>query len=350
MIEKRQRKRRDDTTYSVWRVRFYENGRERNRTFRSATEAKAFEAKLYTLKQRDALPELDAGKETLTEFVAQWWELYAQPNLERNTLKVYVSVWNRHALPRLGSYRLRDLTPQLIAQFRADLERDGVGNEAIRKTMAMLQGILQRAVEWQQIQSNPVKVTPKPPTKRKRAIQPLPPVRVEQLRSILLSKDRHRDAVLVSVLAYAGLRPQEVLALEWRHIRERTILVEEAVSDGELKGQKTERPPRTVDLLAPLRQDLAEWKLKQGRPADDSPVFPSASGKRWREYDWRNWRKRVYVPTAKAIGIGEPRPYDLRHSFASLLIHEGRLSIVEIAAQLGHNPNTCLLNLRPRDR
>ena len=31
-------------------------------------------------------------------------------------------------------------------------------------------------------------------------------------------------------------------------------------------------------------------------------------------------------------------PYDLRHSFASLLIHEKRLSIVEIADQLGHAP------------
>jgi integrase len=31
-------------------------------------------------------------------------------------------------------------------------------------------------------------------------------------------------------------------------------------------------------------------------------------------------------------------PYDLRHSFASLLIHEKRLSIVEIADQMGHAP------------
>ena len=34
--------------------------------------------------------------------------------------------------------------------------------------------------------------------------------------------------------------------------------------------------------------------------------------------------------------------YDLRHAFASLLIHEGRLSVVEIAAQLGHNPTVGL--------
>ena len=35
-------------------------------------------------------------------------------------------------------------------------------------------------------------------------------------------------------------------------------------------------------------------------------------------------------------------------AFASLLIHEGRLSVVDIAAQLGHNPTVCLDSLRAR--
>src|SRR3954467_9221731 len=66
------------------------------------------------------------------------------------------------------------------------------------------------------------------------------------------------------------------------------------------------------------------------------------SGGFWRATDGRNWRKRVYRPTAQSMGIDSARPYDLRHAFASLLIHEGRLSVVEIAAQLGHNPTVCL--------
>ena len=33
-----------------------------------------------------------------------------------------------------------------------------------------------------------------------------------------------RDATLISVLAYAGIRPGEALALQWRDIREQTIL------------------------------------------------------------------------------------------------------------------------------
>src|SRR3954454_9513186 len=51
---------------------------------------------------------------------------------------------------------------------------------------------------------------------------------------------------------------------------------------------------------------------------------------------------RTYKPVAEAVGIDGARPYLLRHAFASVLIHEGRLSIVDIAAQLGHNPTGCL--------
>jgi integrase len=162
------------------------------------------------------------------------------------------------------------------------------------------------------------------------------------MRARLLADGKQRDATLLVVLAYAGLRPQEALALEWRHVRERTLLVERAVSDGQLKVLKNRRQPRTVALLTPLREDLADWRRACGSPSPSTPVFPAASGTFWRATDWRNWRKRAYKPVAELVGIPGARPYDMRHAFASLLIHEGRLSVVEIAAQLGHNPTVCL--------
>jgi integrase len=51
----------------------------------------------------------------------------------------------------------------------------------------------------------------------------------------------------------------------------------------------------------------------------------------------------VLYPAAKRAGLPEDLvPYDLRHTFASLLIWEGKLSIVEIAAQMGHSPRMLL--------
>lgn len=343
MIEKRARKRRDGKAYSVYRVRWYEpDGRERSRTFDTRADAKAFEGKVRTLKRSDGLAQLDAGTETFAEFASEWWELYAKPNLERATLSNYASVFNKHLLPRIGHMRLRDLSVPTLMQLRADLEADGVGRQAVRKSLAVLQSILQRAVEWERIGSNPARSVRKPPMRRDRAITPLTPETVERIRATLLGQGRVRDATLVSVLAYAGVRPQEAVALRWRHVRKNTLLIEQAVADGELKGQKTGRPPRTVTLLVPLREDLAAWRAEQRPDGDEVFLFPSADGQPWREYDWRNWRRRSFRPAARAAGVEDPRPYDLRHSFASLLIHEGRHSIVEIAAQLGHNPTTCL--------
>ncbi len=342
MIQKRDRKRRDGTTYSVWKVRWRdERGFERSKTFDKLGDARAYEGKLRTLKRTGALADLDAGRETLAEFVEEWWTVYAGPNLERATLRAYATLWNGHALPRLGAVPLRELTPQTIAHFRADLEQAGVGIEAIRKTMTMLQGVLQRAVEWGRVPTNAVKMTRKPPKQLRPAVEAIPPHQVEVMRSLLLERGRLRDATLISVLAYAGLRPQEALALEWRHVRDRTLLVERALSDGELKVLKNRRQPRTVKLLAPVRDDLAEWR-SASVPSPASPVFSAASGGFWRASDWRNWRKRIYKPVAESVGIDGARPYHLRHAFASLLIHEGRLSVVEIAAQLGHNPTVCL--------
>jgi len=145
---------------------------------------------------------------------------------------------------------------------------------------------------------------------------------------------------LVSVLAYGGLRPSEALGLRWQNVGDRTILVEGGVVLGEERDTKTRRA-RTIRLLSPLAQDLREWRMALGRPSDRELVFPRRDGQPWRDMDYRNWRKRVYRPAAAKAGIEQPQPYDLRHSFVSLLIHEG-VPVLEVARQAGHSATVCL--------
>jgi integrase len=343
VIERRRRRRANGSTSTTWRVRWHdESGAERNKTFDRVADARVFEAKIPTPKRTGDLAELDAGTETLAEFWEEWWQLHAQPNLERATLELYGRMWPVHVQRRLGDRGLRDLTPQAIARYRADLEADGVGVEAIRKTLTMLQGVLQRAVEWQRVRSNPFKLARKPPAQRLHAVRAMTPTVIEVMRADLLGRGRRRDAMLVVLLGYAGLRPQEALGLQWRHVRKRTILVERAVSDGQVKALKNRSQPRTIDLLGPLLEDLAAWRRTRRRVDEGALLFQRPDGELWRKSDWRNWRKRIYAPAAASAGVRGARPYDLRHSFASSLIHEGRLSIVDIAAQMGHRPTVCL--------
>jgi integrase len=146
--------------------------------------------------------------------------------------------------------------------------------------------------------------------------------------------------MLVSLLAYEGLRPEEALALEERHAGRTTLLIEQKNIDGEIVvGQKTGQPPRAPDLWGPVRRDLAAYQLSTRRPSrlDGSRLLIArADGEPWREHDHRNWRRRVFKPAVTAAGLPITRPYDLRHACASLMIHAGR-PLTEIAEHLGNS-------------
>jgi hypothetical protein len=71
-------------------------------------------------------------------------------------------------------------------------------------------------------------------------------------------------------------------------------------------------------------------------------VFPNPhTGQPWTMHAYKGWREKVYNPVAVAAGLGaDAIPYDLRGSFASLLIWEGR-TMLEVATQLGHSVGVC---------
>ncbi|HEY2651201.1 MAG TPA: tyrosine-type recombinase/integrase, partial [Solirubrobacteraceae bacterium] len=134
-------------------------------------------------------------------------------------------------------------------------------------------------------------------------------------------------------LAYAGLRPGEAFGLRWHDIRERTILVERSVAFGKLKTTKTGKT-RTVKLLRPLAETLETWKRITPRPQPTDLVFPSPDGSPWMLSRIENWRHRTFADAVQAAGLSPMRPYDLRHSWVSLLIAEGA-TVVEVASQAG---------------
>jgi integrase len=164
--------------------------------------------------------------------------------------------------------------------------------------------------------------------------------------------------MLTELMAYQGLRPGEALALTDTSIRDRTCWVESNISLGEEQDTKTHRI-RTVNFLRPVPQNLAAYRLgsRRDRVAGCLLLFPRPDGNPWRDTDYRNWRRRVFRPAAVAAGIATstvkrrpdgskrrryngPRPYDLRHTFVSLLIHEGK-SIAYVAEQAGHTVEEC---------
>lgn len=319
-----------------WRVRWRQGGRYRVQTFDRKGDAVTFGAELRRRQQLGTLTEMDMGRVTLADYVVgTWCEAYAS-QLSPKTWMHYRQLLNKHILPSLGPLELRAIRPETIGRWQAERLAAGYGRVSVRYALTLLGAILQRAFENGQIQSNPARAVRKAALPRRTEVRPLAPASVERMRAA----SSPRDATLISVLAYAGLRPGEALALQWRDIREQTILVERAISLGEEKDTKT-AAHRTVRVLQPLAVDLREWRLRSGRPSETSLIFPSATGAPWTLAAYQSWRRRAFKRAIEAAGLAHGRPYDLRHSFASLLLHEGR-SVIYVARQLGHDARLTL--------
>ena len=74
-----------------------------------------------------------------------WWRDYAAPTLPDNTRDCYAGIWERHVRHRLGGYRLRDVTPAVVARLKADLTKEGVGPATIHKMLAIVSGMFRHA-------------------------------------------------------------------------------------------------------------------------------------------------------------------------------------------------------------
>jgi integrase len=323
----------------VWRVRWREGGRgsrARARTFDRKGDAVAFDDELRRRRRLGELGAFAGSGETLDRYVSETWARMHGITLAPKTARHYASLYDVHVGPYLGALKLSELTPEVIGAWQAERIKAGSGRVAVRQALTLLGNILQRAMESGRVGRNPARLVRKVSAPRKREVRPLAPATVERLRAA----STPGNAVLISVLAYSGLRPQEALALRWGDVRERTILVERAVSLGQEQDTKT-HAHRTVRLLAPLREDLLAWRMRSGRLTDRQLVFPGQEGRPWTKTSYDNWRRRAFDKACTAIGLEEARPYDLRHSFASLLLHEGR-SVMYVARQMGHDPRLTL--------
>ncbi len=321
---------------SKWVVRYRDGSGNRSRSFDRKQDADRFDAEVTRRRQLGVLDSLDAGQETLDEFVTEVWAPTHGVTLAPKTRKNYAGLYDHHIAPVLGAFRLREIKTETIARWQADRLNAGGGPVAVRQALDLLSSILQKAFESERISVNPARRVRKARLPRREEVRPLAPVTIEAMRA---TADL-RDAALFSVLAYAGLRPGEALALRWGDIREKTILIERALSLGAEEDTKT-TAHRTVRLLAPLRSDLAVWRLASGRPADDALLFPSHEGEAWTEPAYQSWRRRSFRRALDAAGVAKATPYTLRHSFASLLLHEGR-SVIYVARQLGHDARLTL--------
>ena len=142
--------------------------------------------------------------------------------------------------------------------------------------------------------------------------------------------EQYRAFILVA--AYCGLRWGELRALRVKRLdlmRGRIDVVEALPDQATEPDTPKSHKSRTVPIPRFLVDDLSA--LIAGRRPDDLVFSNSAGG----VLDNTNFRRHVFTPSVRALGLEPLTPHDLRHTTASLAVSAGG-NVKAVQRLLGH--------------
>ncbi len=345
-------KRKDRDT---WVVDFREATGQRVRlTARSREEAE--EKLAEKIKESRKPVSLVENRDITLMAYAQGWLETAKLELALRTSRSYKQLLDVHVLPVLGHLRVRDLHQRDVKKLLTEKRQSGLGKNTVRLIKAALSTVLSEATEDELIQVNPA-LAPGKKKKRRPGQAPLPdvnPMSHAQLAAFKHGLDEMQGegrvdrciAMLLALMAGTGLRPSEALALRPGdlNLRERSVRVERAMDlDGRVKPTKTEET-RSVDLSDTLIRRLSDYvtwleaEAIAGGQSEASWLFPGDQGRPLSE----RYVRRVFERALRKAELPHFRVYDLRHTYASILLSEG-VPLLYVSIQLGHSKPTTTL-------
>lgn len=168
------------------------------------------------------------------------------------------------------------------------------------------------------------------------------PFTLEEVKLILDSvRADFRNYFLVRF--FTGLRTSEVDGLLWQHVDfdRRQILVRQAWVGGEMVYTKNDGSYRSVDMSTLVHDALVAQKKVTGHL---NYVFCNSEGN---PLNHNNVTNRVWYPLLRHLGLRLRRPYQSRHTAATLWLASGE-NVEWIARQMGHTTTEMLFRVYSR--
>ena len=338
--------------------------------------------------ERDSGGVVEPAKMTVWQYLDHWLKTAVKPSLRANTAESYRNVAENYLKPQLEDVRLEDLSPLHVQAAYAEIQKAGHSSRTVRYAHSVLHNALDQAVAWRMLRTNPAGAGIKLPKHTKKEIAPLA---AEEAADFVLEARSHRLGPLFEVALVTGMRPGELLGLQWvdvdldgGSIRVCRTLTQTA-EGCTLNEPKTKRGRRAIPIPAETVATLRAWhatqasermkagELWKGEPRPrDGFVFTGALG---RPLDQRNVVNRGFRPlldryrkaqleARDLADAGEPveriaetlgraadrvrrwveadravpngvRMYDLRHTCATLMLLAG-VNPKVVSERLGH--------------
>ncbi|TWX70426.1 site-specific integrase [Colwellia sp. C1TZA3] len=278
------------------------------------------------------------------DFLGEWFEestLKWRPSHLRNMQ----SMKKKYFLPAFSEKKIDSITRADLLKFRTSLAkepgrngRSTISNNRINKIMDPLRRVFEEAADRHDFNTPFIRI--KPLKIEKTDVNPFTFDEVNKIVSNV-RKDYSRY-YLIRFLT--GARTGEIDGLKWKYVDfdNRQIKIRQTIVAGECDYTKNDFSQREIAMSQPVFNAL---KLQHDASSSLSDfVFCTNSGQ---PIDHNNVTKRIWYPLLKRLGLEKRRPYQSRHTAATLWLASGE-SPEWIAKQMGHSNTQMLFQVYSR--
>ncbi len=307
-------------------------------TFPSSPRSAAF-ASSNQMQGRSTATATIAGETPLFSAFAGQWFGEMSPQWRKSHRHGVREVLDRNLIPTFGDRALGTITKADVLAFRAEIAQlpgrreKTVGNARINKIMCFLRQILNEAADRYDLK--PAFRGIKPLKQKKTDVQPFTLAEVNQILTTIRAD--YRNYLIVRF--FTGMRSGEINGLQWKYVdlKHNLILVRETFTGGELEDDaKTSYSVRDIPMLPNVRE--ANESQMSIRNSEVPWVFPTRERN---PVDANNFANRIWYPLLRYLDLDKRRPYQTRHTAATLMLAAGE-NPEWVARVLGH-ANTDML-------
>lgn len=299
-----------------------------------------------TMAGGNPLPAAPAIPDTpsFSDFSVTWRKEMA-PQWRRQHRESVDATFDAHLLAEFGERPVGSITKADVLTFRAKLaELPGRSNAklspaTINRTMGLLRQCLTEASE--RFGTPDAFRGVKRLKGRRPDVKPFSLEEVEKIRNTIRPDYRN----YVTCRFFTGMRTGEINGLKWKYVdfENEVIQVREVFSAGRSEeNAKTESSIRDIPMLPMVKQALElQW---EERDPDVEYVFCSRGGY---PVDAHNFANRIWYPLLRYLELEKRRPYQTRHTAATLMLAAGE-NPEWIARLMGHTNTQMLFTVYSR--
>jgi len=298
-------------------------------------------------KKSDEKPELPTVE---TYYDKTFSPVYVESAVADSTAANYEKNFRLHINPVFGSMRLDEVSHDAMERFVSDLVKKKLAKATIETIIKNFRALFNHARKRKLIVDNPASGLTQLYSQAKPKHETIEPLTKKEVPLFLKSVRDHAPqhyALFVTAI-HTGVRLGELAGLQKGDIdfAGKYLIIQRSIDriHRKILPTKTKRIRRidlSDELINVLKEHLRQQKeswLKREVPEGQEPkpepewLFPNREGS-WP--DIANIAERHFHRCMENAGLHRRRPYDLRHTFASLMLTNGA-PIQYVSEQMGH--------------